>query len=404
MGSNEMVELHQDYQITTALSPIPTKTLASAPMAPPRLPPELADDATAEILLRLPPDEPAHLVRAALVCKPWRRILSDPVFSRRYREIHRTPPLLGYLSNDVQGTRFVPSTAASAPRFSPALECRRWWALDCRHGRVLLHSAAPAGLVVWDPVTGGKQHVPMPVPVRAGNDFAAAVLCAASGCDHLHCHGGPFLVVLVDAGVKARTSACVYSSETATWSDMAFTVLPGTVAGIKHTTLVENSLYFLCVRTRGAASFAERILEYDLGRRQLSVFAVPSSVFTGSSILIQDEGGVLGLANSFLSEVFLWWRVKGSEGTWAWTKPRGIGLMTLLPAHAISRRPNLVGFVEGLGVLFVRTDVGVFIIELKSRHTWKVSDGVSCHNVLPFMSFYTPDYAIGNLQSAVETS
>ncbi|GJN24388.1 hypothetical protein PR202_gb12126 [Eleusine coracana subsp. coracana] len=65
-------------------------------MAPPRPPPELNDDAVREILLYLPPDDPAHLVRASLVSKHWRRILSDQGFLRRYRRFHRTPPLLGF--------------------------------------------------------------------------------------------------------------------------------------------------------------------------------------------------------------------------------------------------------------------------------------------------------------------
>ena len=64
-------------------------------MAPPPAPPELIDDAFAEILLRLPPDEPQCLFRASLVCKPWRRLLTDAAFLRRYRRFHRTPPLLG---------------------------------------------------------------------------------------------------------------------------------------------------------------------------------------------------------------------------------------------------------------------------------------------------------------------
>ncbi|CAN6202933.1 unnamed protein product [Urochloa humidicola] len=66
-------------------------------MAPPRRPPTLIDDAIAEILLRLPPHEPEHLFRAALVCKPWLRILCDPDFRRRYRAFHGAPPLLGLL-------------------------------------------------------------------------------------------------------------------------------------------------------------------------------------------------------------------------------------------------------------------------------------------------------------------
>ncbi|KAL6630537.1 hypothetical protein ACP70R_028610 [Stipagrostis hirtigluma subsp. patula] len=64
-------------------------------MAPPRQLPELNEDATAEILLRLPPDEPAWLLRAALVCRPWLRLLTDPAFLRRYRAFHGAPPLLG---------------------------------------------------------------------------------------------------------------------------------------------------------------------------------------------------------------------------------------------------------------------------------------------------------------------
>ncbi|CAL4900151.1 unnamed protein product [Urochloa decumbens] len=54
-----------------------------------RAPPELVDDLIGEILLRLKPGEPGCLVRASLVCKPWRRLVSDPAFRRRYRAFHR---------------------------------------------------------------------------------------------------------------------------------------------------------------------------------------------------------------------------------------------------------------------------------------------------------------------------
>ena len=53
-------------------------------MAPPHTaPPVLVQDTITEILLRVPPDEPTHLVRASVVCNLWRRILSDPAFGRR---------------------------------------------------------------------------------------------------------------------------------------------------------------------------------------------------------------------------------------------------------------------------------------------------------------------------------
>lgn len=51
--------------------------------------PELVDDLVGEILLRVPPGEPACLVRASLVCKSWRHAVSDPAFRRRYRAFHR---------------------------------------------------------------------------------------------------------------------------------------------------------------------------------------------------------------------------------------------------------------------------------------------------------------------------
>ncbi|RLN33005.1 hypothetical protein C2845_PM03G19290 [Panicum miliaceum] len=46
------------------------------------------------ILLCIPPDESAHLVRAALFCKPCRRhILNCRGFLRHYGRFHRPPPL-----------------------------------------------------------------------------------------------------------------------------------------------------------------------------------------------------------------------------------------------------------------------------------------------------------------------
>jgi hypothetical protein len=90
--------------------------------------PVLMDDLIGEILLRVPPDEPAHRVKSSLVCKPWLCHLSDPTFLRRYREFYRTPPLLGFLYNlyidvdfsdddycqdDISIGGFVPTTKAS---------------------------------------------------------------------------------------------------------------------------------------------------------------------------------------------------------------------------------------------------------------------------------------------------
>ncbi|TVU40771.1 hypothetical protein EJB05_14248, partial [Eragrostis curvula] len=113
-------------------------------------PPELNGDTTAEILLRLLPDEPAHLVRAALVCKPWRQILTDPAFLRRYRAFHRAPPLLGFFNNfaavnDLRHPSFFSTLKAASPFPTRAFDCAEWIVLDCRHGRVLFGLFAETG-------------------------------------------------------------------------------------------------------------------------------------------------------------------------------------------------------------------------------------------------------------------
>ncbi|XP_022679572.1 uncharacterized protein LOC101754133 [Setaria italica] len=164
-------------------------------MSPPQrrspVPPDLMDEILGEILLRIPPEEPAHLIRFALVCKPWLRVLSDPAFRRGYRERHRRPPLLGFVHNLYENgpiPRFVPTTASRCS--SPVFNCQNWWALDSRHGRVLVNRFEPSDLVVWDPVSGDQQHLPLP-PYSHAYD-TGAVLCAAASCDHLDCSSGQY--------------------------------------------------------------------------------------------------------------------------------------------------------------------------------------------------------------------
>ncbi|CAL5076602.1 unnamed protein product [Urochloa decumbens] len=186
--------------------------------------PALMDEIIEEILLRLPPSEPESLVRAALACKPWCRLISGARFRRRFREFHRTPPMLGFICNRLEDgsdycgfvAHFVPTCSFRPPR--PHADRRGWRAVDARHGRVLLYRNSalepPApGLVVWNPVTDERRQVfSMPRDLNEWN-WNAAVLCAASdACDHLDCHDGPFLIALLDSSLDHMTLR-VYSSE-----------------------------------------------------------------------------------------------------------------------------------------------------------------------------------------------
>jgi hypothetical protein len=149
----------------------------------PSPPQPLPDDLIPGILLRLPPDDPAGLVRASAVYKAWRRIISDPAFHGRYRALHPTAPVLGFLHRprNPKLPRFVSTTSF-------------------RHGRAIFYDyGSLGGYVVWDPATGERHQV----RDELSADYLPqpAVFCAAGeGCDHRGCSGGPFIVAFAGLG------------------------------------------------------------------------------------------------------------------------------------------------------------------------------------------------------------
>ncbi|KAL6880528.1 hypothetical protein ACP4OV_012093 [Aristida adscensionis] len=362
---------------------------------PPPPPPALTVDAVAEILLRLPPDEPAHLVRAALVCRTWRRVVSDAGFLRLYRARHRGRRLLGYfhnLSYDAGPVpRFVPAPGA-APFPPPALAGPEWWALDCRHGRVLIHSHSPSlmRLVVWDPITGEQQLLAR--PDHPFSYSSAAVLCAAQGCDHLacDCRGGAFRVVFVgtadtDVVNGCTTWASVYSSEIGAWSAPASIDTGAGYVDWKPSLLLGDELYF----TIGVGS---SILKYDLGKHLLSEIETPG-VF--GAIIVDAEDGRLGFVCELDDRIYLLARQDGAIGIAGpgWAELRVIELATLLPRRNPSSSYDLIGFAEGTDTVFISVDVGVFTLELKSGKVRRVGDSGPHYGIQPYMSCYTAGLA-----------
>ncbi|KAJ1268601.1 hypothetical protein BS78_07G147800 [Paspalum vaginatum] len=368
-------------------------------MAPP---PDLIDDAIAEILLRLPPDDPACLVRASLVCKAWHGLVSNPAFLRRYRAFHGAPPMMGFLHNtydEAPCARFVASASASAsagtsasPFSAPAFGHLNWWVVECRHGRVLLQSfdwPAPTRLVVWDPITGVQQHVPM-----LGYPYsyhAAAVLCAADGCDHLNCHGGPFSVVVIGAyDEEDLRRASVYSSETGTWAtSTSSSIQLEAYIEERPSLLAGDALYFNVQK-------GQRILKYDLVGRGLQVITAPSMDEEMESIVVPAEDGGLGLAGVKDGNLCLWSCQAGPHGIAEWVQGRVVNLRTLLPNLEPSGCLDVIGFEEGTSIIFIRTDAGVFALMPKSGQVKKVGE-TAYYAIAPYVSFYTPDLAKGRL-------
>ncbi|CAL5034511.1 unnamed protein product [Urochloa decumbens] len=292
-------------------------------MPPP--PPVLMEELVEEILLRVPPTEPATLVRAALVCRPWRSLVSGTGFRRQYREFHRAPPLLGVLCNNYGNrrtsfgpylSRFVPTSSFRAP------VCGGYRALEARHGRVLLRlrmmgNSKPCHLIVWDPVMGEQwQLTKEEAPVWF--EWNAAVLCARAGaCDHLDCGGGPFIVVTL--GMHNSTmSLCVYSSEDGSWTKPAYVAWANEYGNVDEqpTALVGNTLYF---RIKNGT----RVLGYDMATRETYVVQLPPKDDQNTITLITVEGGGLGVAILHLDEtakLSLWSMEVSPNGDMGWIK------------------------------------------------------------------------------------
>ncbi|WVZ68141.1 hypothetical protein U9M48_017122 [Paspalum notatum var. saurae] len=247
----------------------------------------LQEELVEEVLLRFPPAEPASFVRAALVCKPWCRVISGRRFCRGFREFHRSPPMLGFIcsmfdDNDNEDcvcvSRFVPTSS-----FCPLHADHGGRVLDAgaRHGRVLLLPTYTEGegetdflLLVWDqPATTDERWELPTAPVGPSNHdvshWNATVLCAATAsaaCNHLDCQGGPFMVVSVGITTNQVSALCVYSSQVGAWSER--TLLPKCFVDETPTALVGNTLYF-------SIEFGDMVLAYDLATRETSVIRLP---------------------------------------------------------------------------------------------------------------------------------
>ncbi|XP_039792684.1 uncharacterized protein LOC120658500 [Panicum virgatum] len=224
------------------------------------------------------------------------------------------------------------------------------------------------------------------MPPRRAESWAAAVLCGCvvgAACDG--CHRGPFRVVLVgtDAG---GIFSCVYSSLDGAWSEPASH--PGSPTCLESVpgVLVGGALHFLF-------QFGDSILRYVLGARQVSVIQRPPActAFQGRALLMAMEDGRLGFASVLDSRLCLWPREVGADGEARWAQGRAIELETLLPADALLTLPYLIGFADGVGVLFLWTAVGgLFLVNLKSGLLRNVDIDTDIYGVVPYGTYYFP--------------
>nr|CAB3455511.1 unnamed protein product [Digitaria exilis] len=205
----------------------------------------LPEEMIEEVLVRVAPEDPATLARAAMANKKWCRLITGKPFRAKYLAHHRrrSSPMLSFLCDVREGdfrhyglkftARHVKSPSSS---FRPQLASDHIGddlrPHDTRHGRVLLRGTQDRwtsfDLLVWDSIT--RQRTKIPRPPRYAVTWKAAVFCAAAGAiagdgaatgDHRGCHRGPFKVVYI-TDHRMGILTCVYSSVTREWGEPSF--------------------------------------------------------------------------------------------------------------------------------------------------------------------------------------
>ncbi|CAL4914320.1 unnamed protein product [Urochloa decumbens] len=296
------------------------------------------------------PPPPELLVRAALVCKRWFRLISDPHFRRRFRELHRAAPMLGFFCTDHLASRFVPTSSAPLPHAIPG----DWRAVDARHGRVLLNTAAcwddftffgsGEDLVVWDPVTGEQHqavgaHVPTPVPVLLPLDRGGAM-----------CPGGG----------RLRSSLST------------------------RRRLVHGAVQPLLSSAVPASIWQSLVPLW--GRQEISLIHLPKKPYRHIALMTMADGG-LGFAAVHGLKLDLWSMVSGTKGYAKWAQSQAIDLETI---GTLSVSFETVCCIDGVAPILMGNDKTYVIINLKSGQIRKIAEGRITYPVVPYTSFYTP--------------
>jgi len=370
------------------------------PPPPAPLPEELVE----EILLRIPPSDPATLARAAVAQKRWCRLVTGPGFRRRYRALHRTPPTLGFFCDHRDGdgfsTSFVPASSFRPnPRGADHRERRP---VDARHGRVLLRVSPVMfgivlrrfGLVVWYPVSGHQVVLPTPKGFCDEWIWRATVLCAApaGSCDHdVDCHRGHFTVVLIGDYPNGMFS-CVYSSQAGAWSKITFARHLGWACRLdeyseERSAHVGNALYSML-------KWGNKILKYDLGTREFSVMEPPVMLSREANThseriqLAAMEDGQLGLA---VLREFTTLYILSTDEEFGWGRTKTIDLEKCGIYVPSAIPPFLIDFAGENSLAFMYAgDNGILSVDIRSAQV-KVFYKTACiSRIVPYIDFCTP--------------
>lgn len=364
----------------------------------------LEDDNLLSLILHRLPAVPSSLLRASLVCKGWRSLVSDPRFLRDFRTYHKNSPLLGFFSGDLLGnveftTMLGSSDCIPASRFSLCLRPGSR-VLCSHHGRILILDQEEQQFLVWDPVTGELGNIAFPPAFHGKMLFIidGGIVCAATDQGHVHgaCHSDPFRLVFLGED-RERILACAYSSETRAWGNLFSIMRPPYFVRYNSpkcpSTLSRNSISLLLFGDKAV------ILEFDWGKGNLALIDVPSDAYDFDAfiggmcqfmIAHVDSGGLCFYLLSAFS-VHVWKRVCNSDGIATWMLEDTIELRNLLSLKP-TMHLTILGLDEDNKVILKLTDSVVFMVSLESMQFKTLSTQLPFYSFSfhPFKSFYTP--------------
>ncbi|PVH62830.1 hypothetical protein PAHAL_3G412400 [Panicum hallii] len=307
----------------------------------------LGDDFLGEILLRLP--DMASLASAALACKQWHRVASDPAVFRRFDALRR-PPLVGFLLTDrgdmpspyrspnlffVHATR-NPNLAAAAADGDfffedlPAVDSDdeeegydwdEWRLRGCDGGRLLLSRGRDGlDLAVYDPISRTA------VFLRPDGVFRACthVVRYAIVVDEAD---GSFLVI----GFDFR--GAVFSSRSGKWVKINMERVKLEKGDVTYEHEIFDKIHSFSSDGMAAGRFAywrsntkkdrhfnpvERIMVLDTTTMEWSVITAPFPAGESYCVADMPEHGGLCLFSSKEQCLQLW--VRNSVGGWVLKK------------------------------------------------------------------------------------
>ncbi|EES04945.1 hypothetical protein BDA96_04G137800 [Sorghum bicolor] len=295
------------------------------------------DNLLGEILLRL--GFATDLVRAAAVCRRWLRAASDPVFLRRFRDLH-PPRLHGFYidsyPNPTLKRRFYAEFVPMQPqppelaavlrrgRFSlDTYDSQSTRVLDCRNGRVIvsLFCGGDFKRGVHSPLHPARDLVIFPqLPkkdVPDSDSYSSKIRIFYEILSKESVDGLSYFAVSLDYCVnEEKATTCVYRLQDNAWRMQ--TSATTQISGLQGSSLKQLSI-FLAEDKIYMGITMHNILVLDLTSSTFSTIKFPDKMsFDGQIILSRANGAGIYLSHVKDLQLCIWLHMdcNGSIGDW----------------------------------------------------------------------------------------